>query len=182
MLPRDRSIRKGQKKSPGVTPSPGSPLHPQGAEEEGHEEQANAGEQQVQQALHDNAQDAQRHRHDHQQQKEDKQRSSAQLSRSAAGQPPLTASARLASDPVVVKSGGQTRLRTGARSEALSERNQLAPGRRLGRETGPLADELSELSGRRVDLVSLRALHPLLQRSGRGPAGLCSVTSCCALR
>jgi hypothetical protein len=28
-----------------------------------------------------------------------------------------------------------------------------------------LADELSELFGRRVDLVSLRSLHPLLQRS-----------------
>jgi hypothetical protein len=40
-----------------------------------------------------------------------------------AGQSPLTVSARLASDPVVVKSDGQTRLRTGARSEALSERD-----------------------------------------------------------
>lgn len=54
-------------------------------------------------------------------------RSSARLSCSAAGQPPLTASARLASDPVVLKSGGQTRLRIGARSEALSERNQRRP-------------------------------------------------------
>ena len=53
-------------------------------------------------------------------------RSSAQLSCPAAGQPPLTASARLMSDPVAVKSGGQACLRTGARSEALPERNQLS--------------------------------------------------------
>jgi hypothetical protein len=37
--------------------------------------------------------------------------------------PPLTVSARLASDPVGLKSGGQTRFRTGVRSEALFERN-----------------------------------------------------------
>jgi hypothetical protein len=53
-------------------------------------------------------------------------RSSAQLSCRAAGQPPLTASARLTSDPVATKSGGQARLRTGNRSEALPERNQLS--------------------------------------------------------
>lgn len=41
----------------------------------------------------------------------------------------------------------------------------LRPGRRLGWEIEQLADELSELFGRRVDLVSLRSLHPLLQRS-----------------
>jgi uncharacterized protein len=41
----------------------------------------------------------------------------------------------------------------------------LRPGRRLGWEIEHLADELSELFGRRVDLVSLRSLHPLLQRS-----------------
>ena len=57
----------GQKELPGVMPPRGSPPHPQGAQEEGDEEHANAGEQQVQQALHDNAHDTQRHRHDHQQ-------------------------------------------------------------------------------------------------------------------
>jgi predicted nucleotidyltransferase len=41
----------------------------------------------------------------------------------------------------------------------------LRPGRRLGWEIEQLADELSELFGRRADLVSLRSLHPLLQRS-----------------
>jgi predicted nucleotidyltransferase len=41
----------------------------------------------------------------------------------------------------------------------------LRPGRRLGWEIEQLADELSELFGHRVDLVSLRSLHPLLQRS-----------------
>jgi predicted nucleotidyltransferase len=39
----------------------------------------------------------------------------------------------------------------------------LRPGRRLGWEIEQLADELSELLGHQVDLVSLRALHPLLQ-------------------
>lgn len=41
----------------------------------------------------------------------------------------------------------------------------LRPGRRLGWEIEQLADELSDLFGYRVDLVSLRFLHPLLQRS-----------------
>jgi uncharacterized protein len=41
----------------------------------------------------------------------------------------------------------------------------LRPGRRLGWEVEQLADELSGLFGHRVDLVSLRALHPLLQPS-----------------
>jgi len=36
----------------------------------------------------------------------------------------------------------------------------LAPGRRLGWEIEDLSDELSTLFGRRVDLVSRRALHP----------------------
>jgi len=41
----------------------------------------------------------------------------------------------------------------------------LRSGRRLGWEIEQLADELSDLFGHRVDLVSLRSLHPLLQRS-----------------
>ena len=41
----------------------------------------------------------------------------------------------------------------------------LRPGRRLGWEIEQLADELSELLGHRVDLVSRRSLHPLLQPS-----------------
>jgi uncharacterized protein len=41
----------------------------------------------------------------------------------------------------------------------------LRPGRRLGWEIEQLADELAELFGRPVDLVSLRALHPLLRPS-----------------
>lgn len=39
----------------------------------------------------------------------------------------------------------------------------LRPGRRLGWEIEQLADELSELFGNRVDLVSRRSLHPLLK-------------------
>jgi uncharacterized protein len=39
----------------------------------------------------------------------------------------------------------------------------LRPGRRLGWEIEQLTDELTDLFGHQVDLVSLRALHPLLQ-------------------
>ena len=41
----------------------------------------------------------------------------------------------------------------------------LRPGRRLGWEIEQLTDELAELFGRQVDLVSVRALHPLLRPS-----------------
>ena len=41
----------------------------------------------------------------------------------------------------------------------------LLPGRRLGWEIEQLTDELAELFGRHVDLVSLRSLHPLLRSS-----------------
>jgi predicted nucleotidyltransferase len=41
----------------------------------------------------------------------------------------------------------------------------LRPGRRLGWEIEELADELAGLFGRQVDLVSLRALHPMLRSS-----------------
>ena len=58
------------------------------------------------------------------------------------------------------------------------------PGRRLGWEIEQLADELTELFGRRVDLVSLRSLHPMLKPSvlALGPACLCSVTFSCSPR
>jgi uncharacterized protein len=38
----------------------------------------------------------------------------------------------------------------------------LRPGARLGWEIEPLSDELAEIFGRPVDLVSRTALHPLL--------------------
>lgn len=41
----------------------------------------------------------------------------------------------------------------------------LQPGRRLGWEIEQLADELGELFHRQVDLLSMRALHPLLRES-----------------
>jgi hypothetical protein len=41
----------------------------------------------------------------------------------------------------------------------------LRPGRRLGWEVEQLTDELADLFGHRADLVSLRALHPLLRPS-----------------
>lgn len=41
----------------------------------------------------------------------------------------------------------------------------LRPGHRLGWEIDDLADELAELFSHPVDLVSLRALHPLLRSS-----------------
>lgn len=41
----------------------------------------------------------------------------------------------------------------------------LQPGRRLGWEIEQLSDDLADLFGRPVDLVSARALHPLLRPS-----------------
>jgi predicted nucleotidyltransferase len=41
----------------------------------------------------------------------------------------------------------------------------LRPGLRLGWEIEQLADELTKLFGRRVDLASLRSLHPMLKPS-----------------
>ncbi|MFI5065231.1 MAG: nucleotidyltransferase family protein [Streptosporangiales bacterium] len=41
----------------------------------------------------------------------------------------------------------------------------LRPGRQLGWEVEQLTDELTELFGHNVDLLSLRSLHPLLQPS-----------------
>lgn len=41
----------------------------------------------------------------------------------------------------------------------------LRPGRRLGWEIEQFADELADLFGHPVDLVSLRSLHPLLRPS-----------------
>lgn len=41
----------------------------------------------------------------------------------------------------------------------------LRPGCRLGWEIEQLADELADLFGRPVDLVSARSLHPLLRPS-----------------
>ena len=42
---------------------------------------------------------------------------------------------------------------------------RLQPGHRLGWEIEQFADELSELFGRTVDLLSMRSLHPLLRES-----------------
>jgi uncharacterized protein len=39
----------------------------------------------------------------------------------------------------------------------------LRPGRKLGWDIEQLADELSDLFGHHVDLVSMRALHPRLK-------------------
>jgi uncharacterized protein len=47
---------------------------------------------------------------------------------------------------------------------------ELRPGARLGWEIDDLADELSEIFGRPVDLVSRVALHPLLARTVLGEA------------
>jgi uncharacterized protein len=41
----------------------------------------------------------------------------------------------------------------------------LRPGSKLGWEIEQLTDELSVLFGRKVDLISLRSLHPLLRPS-----------------
>lgn len=47
---------------------------------------------------------------------------------------------------------------------------EVRPGARLGWEIDDLADELSEICGRPVDLVSRVALHPLLARTVLGEA------------
>ena len=47
---------------------------------------------------------------------------------------------------------------------------ELAPGARLGWEVDDLADELSEIFGRPVDLVARVALHPLLADTVLGEA------------
>src|SRR5689334_22059151 len=49
----------------------GSSSHPQGAEDEGDDEHADAGKKQVQQTMHHDAQDAQRHGRDHQEENQD---------------------------------------------------------------------------------------------------------------
>ncbi len=59
---------------------------------------------------------------------------------------------------------------SGARDQARPDSDidilyTLQPGHRLGWEIEQLADELGELFGRRIDLVSKRALHPLLRSS-----------------
>ena len=47
---------------------------------------------------------------------------------------------------------------------------ELRPGARLGWEVDDLADELSEIFGRPVDLVARVALHPMLVESVLGEA------------
>jgi len=47
---------------------------------------------------------------------------------------------------------------------------ELQPGARLGWEIDDLADELAEIFGRPVDLVSRVALHPLLVEAVLGEA------------
>jgi uncharacterized protein len=60
--------------------------------------------------------------------------------------------------------GSQTRGTAGPASD-IDVLYALRPGRRLGWEIEQLADELTGLFGRRVDLVSLRSLHPMLKSS-----------------
>lgn len=57
---------------------------------------------------------------------------------------------------------------------------ELAPGARLGWDIETLADELAEVLGRQVDLVSRNALHERLLTSvlAEGARPLCGV-SCC---
>ena len=62
-----------------------------------------------------------------------------------------------------------SRARDGARLDSdIDVLCALRPGRRLGWEIEQLADELAELFGRPVDLVSLRALAPPAPALGPG--------------
>jgi uncharacterized protein len=54
---------------------------------------------------------------------------------------------------------------TSTTSSDLDLLYELAPGARLGWEIDDLADELSEIFGRTVDLVSRVGLHPMLASS-----------------
>ncbi len=58
--------------------------------------------------------------------------------------------------------GSQTRGTAGPDSD-IDVLYTLRPDRRLGWEIEQLADELTKLFGRQVDLVSLRSLHPMLK-------------------
>ena len=60
--------------------------------------------------------------------------------------------------------GSQARGTSGPDSD-IDVLYAVRPGRRLGWEIEELADELTDLFGHRVDLVSLRALHPMLRPS-----------------
>ncbi len=58
--------------------------------------------------------------------------------------------------------GSQARGTAGQDSD-IDVLYSLRPDRKLGWEIEQLADELSDLFGRTVDLISSRSLHPLLQ-------------------
>ncbi len=59
-----------------------------------------------------------------------------------------------------------SRARGTARSDSdIDVLYTLRPGRRLGWEIEQFADDLTDLFGWHVDLVSVRALHPLLRSS-----------------
>jgi uncharacterized protein len=60
--------------------------------------------------------------------------------------------------------GSQARKTAGPDSD-IDVLYTLRRGRKLGWEIEQLADELTDLFGRKVDLISLRSLHPLLQPS-----------------
>ena len=60
--------------------------------------------------------------------------------------------------------GSQARGAAGPASD-IDVLYTLRPNRRLGWEIEQLTDELSDLFSRRVDLVSLQSLHPLLKPS-----------------
>ena len=79
---------------------------------------------------------------------------------------------------------GSRARRTGRPDSDIDILYTLQPGCRLGWEIEQLADELGDLFGRHVDLVSMRALHPLLRESVLAEARqlYAGVTSCCSPR
>jgi hypothetical protein len=83
----------------------GSAPHSQGGQYEGAEEYDDSDDEQVQQALGDHADDAERDRHDHEQQEKGNHDSFFPVRGSAAGQAPLAAGARLVGQAVVLEDG-----------------------------------------------------------------------------
>jgi uncharacterized protein len=83
--------------------------------------------------------------------------------------PEADVATRLPDGPVISVFGSVARGAAGEDSD-VDLLDELRPGARLGWEIDDLADELSEIFGRPVDLVARVALHPMLAETVLGEA------------